>query len=429
MNPDGDWQAFRPDGTAYAPGDLPLFRVTVQGEIIRNEECIIRNAEGYEKWISSNAAPVRDANGLISAGILIFEDITERKQSEEALIKSEALLKLIIDHTSAFVSIHDSAGNYIFASPSHERLGFKPEELIGQSGFTMIESDDIGSLLEHLDRAKRKEISEVFLDYKVRDKGGGIHYLRGSFNAVFKSDGGLERIICVGEDISELRKAQTEKIEAFTLATEARKLALVGQVAGKMAHDFNNILGVIMGNSELALMGCPHAPTQKALEMILEQSLRGKNLTRNLVAFAKDHEPKQEFFSLDEKIDLVVDLLKKDLENIPVVREYSPNVPELLADPGMIEHAVVNLIQNSIHAVSLVRRPKITIRTHHRNGRIVMEIEDNGCGIPPEHLGKIFEPAFTLKGSKDKGGMYKAGIKGTGYGMSNVKKYIEQYKG
>ncbi|OGR21200.1 MAG: hypothetical protein A3J85_04205 [Desulfobacula sp. RIFOXYA12_FULL_46_16] len=298
-----DWLALRPDGTPYTPEDLPLFRATIKGEIIRNEQFIIRNAKGLEKWISSNAAPVRDADGIISAGIIIFEDITE------------------------------------------------------------------------------------------------------------------------------LRKVQAEKIEALTAAAEAQKFALVGQIAGKMAHDFNNILGVIMGNSELALMDCPHEKTKKTLELILEQTLRGKSLTQNLVAFAKDHEPKQEFFNLDEKIELVIGLLKKDLEGIPVTREYSPDLPELLADPGMIEHAVVNLIQNSIHAVSLVRQPEIIIRTHHQKGRIVMEIEDNGCGIPEEFLGEIFEPSFTLKGSRDKKGFYKSGIKGTGYGMSNVKKYVSQHKG
>ena len=298
-----DWKAFRSDGIPYLPEDLPLFRATAKGEIIRNEEFIIRNAEGHEKWISSNAAPVRDSDGIISAGIFIFEDITE------------------------------------------------------------------------------------------------------------------------------LRRAQTEKIEALTIAVEAQKFALVGQVAGKMAHDFNNILGVIMGNSELAMMSCPHIQTRETLELIFEQTLRGKNLTQNLVAFAKDHEPKQEFFKIDEKIELVINLLKKDLGDIPVIREYSPDVPELLADPGMIEHAVVNLIQNSIHAVGLARQPEIIIRTYHQEGRIVMEIEDNGCGIPPEFLGEIFEPSFTLKGSKDKAGMYKPGIKGTGYGMSNVKKYIDRHKG
>jgi len=184
-----------------------------------------------------------------------------------------------------------------------------------------------------------------------------------------------------------------------------------------------------MGNSELALMSCPHPETRKTLELIVGQALHGRNLTKNLVAFAKDNEPKQEFFKLDEKIELVMDLLKKDLEGIPVTREYGRDVPELLADPGMIEHAVVNLLQNSIHAVGLTRQPKIIIRTYYQKGRIVMEIEDNGCGIPEEFLREIFKPSFTLKGSRDKAGMYKTGIKGTGYGMSNVKKYVDRHKG
>jgi PAS domain S-box-containing protein len=353
----------------------------------------------------------------------------ERKQVEEALRKSEALFKLITENTSALVSIHDSNADYIFASPSHEQLGFQPEELIGKSGFAMMKEEDIEPLLEHLADARKREISKAFLDYRLRDKKGGIHYFRGSFDAVSKPDGSIERIVCVGEDITELRRAQTEKVEAMALAAETEKLALVGQIAGKMAHDFNNILGVVMGNAELALMDCPHDNTRKTLELIFEQTLRGKNLTRNLVAFARDQEPRQEFFSIDEKMDLVINILKKDLEGIRVARQYGHSIPELLADPGMVEHAVVNLLQNSIHALSLVKQPKIIVRTYCKGEFIVLEIEDNGCGIPAEFLKEIFEPSFTLKGSKDMAGMYKTGIRGTGYGMSNVKKYIEQHKG
>ena len=353
----------------------------------------------------------------------------ERRQVEEALRKSEALFKLITENTSAFVSIHDSNADYVFASPSHEQLGYKPEELIGKSGFTMMAEEDIGPLLEHLDNAKKNKLSKAFLNYRLKDKTGRIHYFSGSFDAVFKPDGSLEKIITVGEDLTELRKAQSEKIEALSLAAEAEKLALVGQIAGKMAHDFNNILGVVMGNSELALLDCPHEKTRKALELIFEQTVRGKNLTRNLVAFARDQEPKQEFFLIHEKMELVISLLKKDLEGIRVIRQYGDALPELLADPGMIEHAIVNLIQNSIHALSLVKKPKIIIRTFSRGEFILLEIEDNGCGIPAEFIKEIFEPSFTLKGSRDIFGMYKSGIKGTGYGMSNVKKYIDQHRG
>jgi len=353
----------------------------------------------------------------------------ERKQVEEALRNSEELFKLITENTSSLVSIHNANTDYIYASPSHEQLGFKPEELIGKSGFTMVEEEDITPLLEHLGTAKNKNISKAFLDYRLKDKNGGIHHFRGSFDAVLKPNGSIERIICVGEDITKLKKAQVEKVEALSLAAEAEKLALVGQIAGKMAHDFNNILGVVMGNAELALLECPHDQTRKTLELIFEQTVRGKNLTKNLVAFARDQEPRQEFFSIDEKMELVINLLKKDLEGISVIRQYGRGIPDLLADPGMMEHAIVNLVQNSIHAVSLVERPEIIVRSYHQGEFIYLEIEDNGCGIPSEFIGEIYDPSFTLKGSKDKDRMYKSGIKGTGYGMSNVKKYIEQHKG
>ncbi|MCP4673415.1 MAG: hypothetical protein GY857_19170, partial [Desulfobacula sp.] len=173
------------------------------------------------------------------------------------------------------------------------------------------------------------------------------------------------------------------------------------QVAGKMAHDFNNILGIIMGNTELSILDCRDEETKKTLKLVLEQTIRGKNLTKNLVAFAKSHEPKQKFFKINEKIDMVLSLLRRDLDGIELIKEDKPGVPDLLADPGMIEHALVNLLQNSIHAMSLVNNPRIIVRSFSINNHIFFEIEDNGCGIPPEHLKDIFDPSFTLKGSRD----------------------------
>ena len=248
-------------------------------------------------------------------------------------------------------------------------------------------------------------------------------------NAVAIEYEGRPCVLGVGRDITERKRIEKEKIEAQKTALENEKYALVGQIAGKMAHDFNNILAGILGNAQLELFRNKGAKSGKTYDLIIDLAMRGKNLTKNLVAFAKDLEPKQEYFSINEKMDLVLNILKKDLEHIDITRGYGTDIPELLADPGMIEHGLVNIVQNAVHATSKTKTPAIAIRTCHGDDRVHMEIEDNGCGIPEDARERIYEPAFTLKGSKDVTGAYMPEIKGTGYGMANVKKYIDQHKG
>ncbi len=284
------------------------------------------------------------------------------------------------------------------------------------------------------------ERASVFIEKMLKNESGTIELSLITKNgqkipteytasAVTNSRGDTKYIIAVGRNITERKQIEKEKHQSEQRVAEQEQHALVGRIAGKISHDFNNILGVIMGNTELSLLDCKDAEIRKTLELIFEQTVRGKNLTKNLVAFAKDQEPKQEFFRISKKIDLVLNLLKKDLEGIKVIKEDQTGVPEMLADAGMIEHALVNLLQNSIHALSMVKHPVIIIHTYSSNDNICFEIEDNGCGIPEKNLGDIFEPSFTLKGSMDVSQSYKSDIKGTGYGMANVKKYIEQHNG
>jgi PAS domain S-box-containing protein len=351
----------------------------------------------------------------------LAREVYERKNAEERL-------KKIFDNTQDAIIIHDLEGHILDVNDKMCRMyGLTKQDACKKnikdiSGSRMPKD----SLREKWQRVLNGE--KLIFEWDAFRPGEG---------SAFNVEISLQKIsfrekdivLANVRDITESKRAEKEKIEARRQAAEHENYALVGRIAGKMAHDFNNILGAIMGNSELALLECPHEKTKKKLELIFEQTLRGKNLTKNLVAFARDQEPRQEFFSIEEKMELVLNLLKKDLQGIHVNRQYGRRMPELLADPGMIEHAVVNLVQNAIHALSLVKDPEIIVRTYHQTGLIFLEIEDNGCGIPSECITEIFDPSFTLKGSRDKTGMYKPGIKGTGYGMSNVKKYIDLHKG
>jgi PAS domain S-box-containing protein len=373
--------------------------------------------------------------GVKSWGIVREE--TNRKQAEAALNEKTRFLDQIIETSALSMWISDKTGTAIRTNPACLKFfGATKEEVVGKYNLfkdVVIEKKGFMPVVKKVFDTGKPASFVIDYDFgavgHVDVKNATHKVIKTVLTPVLDKDKKISNVIVQAIDITEIKQSEEEKIRVNKILAEHEKLSLVGQVAGKMAHDFNNVLGIIMGNSELALVDCPDDQTKKRLELIYNQTIRGKNLTKNLVAFARDQEPKQEFFSIDEKMDLVLTLLKKDLEGINVIRQYGHGMPELLADSGMIEHAIVNLVQNSIHAVSLVEQPEINVHTYHQGELIFIEIEDNGCGIPPEFIEAIYEPSFTLKGSKDITGMYKPDIKGTGYGMSNVKKYIEQHKG
>ncbi|WP_457577080.1 PAS domain S-box protein [Desulfomarina sp.] len=354
----------------------------------------------------------------------------ERKQTEEALRESEKRYRNLFNNAPAGMCELDfSQGKFTRVNEQMCRFtGYSEEELLTMDAHRLLHEKSRESFFEEFGRVAAGEGSGDKAEYIIIKKNG--EKINVVINTDFIHQGKkITGARIVVHDITELKKVESEKMAALNIAAEHEKLALVGQIAGKMAHDFNNILGVIMGNTELSLLECKEERIRKTLELIFEQTLRGKNLTRNLVAFARDQEPRWEFFRVSEKIDLVLSLLKKDLEGIEILRDDQYDMPELLADPGMIEHALVNMILNSIHALTLTDKPKIIINTFCVDKSVCIEIEDNGCGIPEEYLDRIYDPSFTLKGTRDVTGSYQEGVKGTGYGMANVKKYIEQHKG
>jgi PAS domain S-box-containing protein len=364
-------------------------------------------------------------------------EVEEHRRARRALFKSEERYRLIAENVADVIWVFDMDFVLTYVSPSvYQQRGYTIEEIMSKFLEELIPPDGreilmmrYGEKLRLIQAGDPEGWEPAMVEIEQYCKDGSVIWTSNNARVIKGPGNQPEGVLGVTRDITRQKRAEKEKLKAQRHAGEQEKQALVGQIAGKMAHDFNNILGVIMGNTELSLLDCKDGDIKKTLELIYGQTLRGKNLTRNLVAFAKDQEPKQEFFSIAQKIDLVLSLLKKDLEGIELVKEDGPGVPDLLADPGMIEHALVNLIQNSIHALGLAKHPRIIIRTYCSDGNICLEIEDNGCGIPKEYLGNIYEPAFTLKGSQDVTGSYKPHIKGTGYGMANIKKNIKQHKG
>jgi PAS domain S-box-containing protein len=382
-----------------------------------------------------NKSITKDEIGTMSTAFeWMVSSIIKRTEEKE---KAEERFRLIAENVADVIWTMDMDLRFTFISPSiYQQRGYTFEEVMEHSLEETVLPDSFEKLMKiYIKRLAMIESGdkEGFdpIEYVVQQlcKDGSVIWTSTNARILLDQDDQPVTILGSTHDITKRKLAEEEKIKNQKIIADQKKMAFVGQIAGKMAHDFNNILGIIMGTTELSLLDCKDVEMQKALELIFKQTVRGKNLTKNLVAFAKDQEPKQEFFKINKKVDLVISLLKKDLEGIEIIKDKESDIHELLADPGMMEHGLVNLIQNSIHALSLVKHPKIIIRTYMLDKNLCLEIEDNGCGIPKEYIGMIYEPSFTLKGNRDKKGLYKNGIKGTGYGMANVKKYIEQHKG
>jgi len=405
-----------------------LIEIMLKNGSVSEYELILTDKDGTQRTSSMNIELIRDGQNNPIKLVGIFRDITDRKKVDAIILESEEKFRTAFHTSPDAINLNSIVdGVYLDINDGFTKImGYTREDVIGKSSVSINiwnNSNDRKILLEGLQQyglVENLEANFIGKDGQIRT---------GLMSARVLGIANQDVILSITRDITEIKQVEKEKIKAQEIAGEQKKLALVGQIAGKMAHDFNNILGIIMGNAELTLMDCKEEETKRTLELIFEQTLRGKNLTKNLVAFAKDQEPKQEFFRISDKIDLVLNLLKKDLKGIELIKEDKPEVPDLLADAGMIEHALINLIQNSIHATSMSEHPKIIVKTYCFNNMICFKIEDNGCGIPKENLKNIYEPSFTLKGTKDISSSYESGIKGTGYGMANVKKYIEQHKG
>ncbi|MCP3922898.1 MAG: PAS domain S-box protein [Desulfobacterales bacterium] len=359
-------------------------------------------------------------------------EITDRKIAEREIWKLNQFRESIIDNANIWISVLDNNGNVIVWNKAAESIsGYTKNQVVGHRKIWKWAYPDKNYRIEILDEILSiVDNKEVIEDYEtaIQRSDGEKRIISWHGRYLIDDNSNKTGAIAIGRDITEHTLAEKEKEYAQKVAGEHKELALVGQVAGKMAHDFNNVLGIIMGNTELGLIYCKDENIEEKLKLILDQTLRGKNLTRNLVAFAKNQQPKHEYFKIAKKVDSVLNLLRNDLEGIEIIREDQP-VPELLADPVMIEHSLMNLIQNSIHATGMKKNSKIFIKTYACDENIYIEIEDNGCGIPEEYLDQIYVPSFTLKGNNDNTRSYDSDIKGTGYGMSNVKKYINQHKG
>ena len=253
----------------------------------------------------------KDLDLLISVSDQIAVAI-DRKQAEERLHKSENRYRILFEKSKDALLIIKNQKFIDCNQATLDMLGYDNKELMLQTHpsdlsprFQPDGRDSFTKAVEMIEITFENGSHRFEWDH-VR-ANGDIFPVEVLLTVVSKEEGN-QVIHTTWRDITEKKLAQIEKNRVNQLAAEQEKHALVGRVAGKMAHDFNNILGVIMGNTELALLDCRDEEIKKTLELIYGQTIRGKNLTKNLTAFAKNQEPRHEFLKINDVMDFAMNL-------------------------------------------------------------------------------------------------------------------------
>lgn len=369
-------------------------------------------------WNDNIISPVLERDGKVEMAVVTARNITERKAAEYEQMK----LSTIVERSGEFIGMADTCGNVVYLNrAAREMVGLEKEEALETTIFDYVPDEEKTKISD-------EALPEVMKNGSWTGRGLLKHFRTGEnidveITVFFMEH--VNRLAVIMRDIRDRIQAESAREQMF----EHEKMAAIGRVAGKMAHDFNNVVGITMGISELLLLKDLPADIAPDIRAIKDSAERGRELTRNLLLFARDREIRFSYLDLNERITSILKALRTQIEGVRVNIVYGADCDRIIADPGLLENSIINLVQNAIHAMSKAQSPRLTIRTAHAGDNIVIEISDNGCGIPADVRDNIFEPSFTLKGSMDSTGAYRRGIKGSGYGLANVKRAIEKHGG
>ena len=380
---------------------------------------------------------LKDPDGRVIGLASLVNDITERKQIEEALKESERKFRLLANHTYDWEYWIGSDGKFIYLSPSCERItGYSQEELISdpQLVFKMVRPDYAEKVHRHYFDENNKEAPVFSMEFPIITKNGKDVWLEHNCSPVYDDQGNYVGQRGNNRDITDRKRMEEEKAQLEEQYHQAQKMESVGRLAGGVAHDFNNALSVITGFAEMALDDTdPAGKLHDDLNEILTAARHAADITRQLLAFARKQTIAPKVLDLNENVERMLKMIRRLIgEDIDLAWFPGAILWSVKVDPSQIDQILANLCVNARDAIEGVG--KVTIESGNITlaegycadhagfvpGEYVqLSVSDNGCGMDKAILDNIFEPFFTTKDVD----------KGTGLGLATVYGIVKQNNG
>jgi PAS domain S-box-containing protein len=350
-----------------------------------------------------------------------------------AIPNSFDILQAVIEATPDAIFVKDLEGRYVLVNEAFARfIGRPASAIVGKNDFELYPEADARAFVEADRQVLATGLPQAFEGVATGGNGRPQTYLVSK--GVYRDTDGLSLgVYGISHDISELRETHEHLERTQEALFRSQKMEAVGQLTGGLAHDFNNILAIILGNVELLQAYLPKDPyTDEIVDALLRATLHGKDLTGHLLAFSRRRLLNPQAVDVNVVVAGIVRLLGRTLgATIRVTTSTSTDAGLAYADPAALEAALLNVALNArdampdggslaIHTSTVrITEPPATDDDLAPGLYVRVALEDTGCGMPPEVVVRVFEPFFTTK----------AGSRGTGLGLSMVYGFAKQSGG
>jgi len=389
-------------------------------EVPPRYEFNIVKKDGQKRRVEISSAVIKDSAGEVKTVAQIL-DITERKQAEEALRESQKFSSSLLEGSPNPITVVNLDTSIRYVNPAFEKL----------TGFTLAEIAGTKAPYPWWPEGNRERILAAFKDAiehggrrteRNFQKKNGERFWVALNSAPVMQDGKAICLIISWLDITERKQAEEKEKQLQQELYLAQRLASVGELAAGVAHEINNPLTGVLGFSQRLIRKSTDEEVSRDLEIIYSEARRAAEVVQSLLTFARRRQPKKEYANINDIVNKTLELRAYALQtgNIEVVTTLAPSLPQIMVDFPQMQEVFLNIILNAEQAMSEAHgRGKLVIKTRRLKDYLRISFADDGPGIPPENLDKVFDPFFTTR----------EGEGGTGLGLSACHGIVTEHGG